>query len=48
MRLARKAQFIHNSSVRMMSALDLNRGSDSWKFMRREAWLHFGRSVKLL
>jgi len=48
MRLAHEVELIHDSGVRMMSALDLNRGSDSWKFMRREAWLHFGRSVKLL
>lgn len=48
MSLKRVVELIHNSSERMLVALDLKRDRIWWAYLQREALIHFRRTLSLL
>lgn len=48
MTLQRKIKLIHQSSERLMKALELTKDRYRWVFMRRETWIHLKRTLELL
>lgn len=51
MKLPQTIELIHRSSKRLMDMLDISsedRDDVWWQVLRREAWLHLRRTIRLL